>query len=168
MSVIPGTDSNPNLDAELEEEEASVVDVFSQYNCNSLNFGNPHPGLITEAGSLSAIKLPPATYPLPDAYTKEVISETKLSALQLEGVLFACQRHLQILPSQERAGFFLADGTGVGKGRQIAGIIYDNYSRGRTKHVWISISLGSFIKLSIPTRPFIQLFFISLVLPHLI
>ncbi len=44
------------------------------------------------------------------------------------------------LPNGERCGFFLGDGAGVGKGRQISGIILDNYARGRFKHVWFSIS----------------------------
>jgi hypothetical protein len=37
------------------------------------------------------------------------------------------------------AGFFMGDGPGVGKGRQIAGIIMENYLRGRRKAVWISV-----------------------------
>ena len=57
-------------------------------------------------------------------------------------------RHQQILADGARAGFFIGDGAGVGKGRQIAGdcfqffcnynlgIIFDSYARGRTKHVW--------------------------------
>lgn len=47
---------------------------------------------------------------------------------------------VQMLPSGARAGFFIGDGAGVGKGRQISGIVCDNYCRGRTKHVWISTS----------------------------
>lgn len=35
---------------------------------------------------------------------------------------------------------FLGDGAGVGKGRTIAGIIYENYLRGRKKSIWISVS----------------------------
>lgn len=50
---------------------------------------------------------------------------------QLEGILYACSRHCELLPSGERAGFFIGDGAGVGKGRQIAGCILDNYARGR-------------------------------------
>lgn len=45
-----------------------------------------------------------------------------------------------MLPSGVRAGFFIGDGAGVGKGRQISGIVCDNYCRGRTKHVWVSTS----------------------------
>ncbi len=29
------------------------------------------------------------------------------------------------------AGFFIGDGAGVGKGRQISGVIIDNFARGR-------------------------------------
>ncbi|MFX6011484.1 strawberry notch-like NTP hydrolase domain-containing protein, partial [Acinetobacter baumannii] len=36
--------------------------------------------------------------------------------------------------------FMLGDGTGAGKGRQSAGIILDNWLRGRRKAVWISKS----------------------------
>lgn len=54
-----------------------------------------------------------------------------LLQLQLEGILYACARHQELLPSGERAGFFIGDGAGVGKGRQIAGCIMDNYVRGR-------------------------------------
>lgn len=34
----------------------------------------------------------------------------------------------------------LGDGAGVGKGRTIAGIIFENYLRGRKKAIWISVS----------------------------
>ncbi|KDO34242.1 hypothetical protein SPRG_19078 [Saprolegnia parasitica CBS 223.65] len=49
-------------------------------------------------------------------------------------------QHQKILPTGERCGFFLGDGTGVGKGRQLAGIIFDNLCRGRKKHLWFSVS----------------------------
>lgn len=39
-----------------------------------------------------------------------------------------------------RAGFFLGDGTGVGKGRQLAAMVLDNVARGRRKALWISTS----------------------------
>ena len=39
-----------------------------------------------------------------------------------------------------RAGFLLGDGAGVGKGRQLAGLIVENWRAGRHKHVWISTS----------------------------
>jgi P-loop containing NTP hydrolase pore-1 len=39
-----------------------------------------------------------------------------------------------------RAGFFIGDGTGVGKGREVAACIMDQWCRGRKRAVWISKS----------------------------
>lgn len=36
--------------------------------------------------------------------------------------------------------FFLGDGAGVGKGRTLAGVIYENFLRGRKKAIWVSVS----------------------------
>lgn len=77
---------------------------------------------------------------LPPNFFFDFLRHARLSDLQLEGILYACQRHLKFLPSGERAGFFIADGAGVGKGRQVAGILLDNFARGRSKHVWFSAS----------------------------
>ena len=69
----------------------------------------------------SAIALPKNDYPLWDSVGDDIIDSGKLSRLQLEGVRYACSKHLEILPTGQRAGFFIGDGAGVGKGRQIAG-----------------------------------------------
>ena len=37
-------------------------------------------------------------------------------------------------------GWFLGDGTGAGKGRQVAGILLDNWLKGRRRAVWVSKS----------------------------
>ena len=39
-----------------------------------------------------------------------------------------------------RRGWFLGDGTGAGKGRQVAGILLDNWLKGRRRAVWITKS----------------------------
>ena len=54
----------------------------------------------------------------------------------------ACaQKHSEFLPDgRTRAGFFIGDGAGVGKGRSISGIILDSYARGRRQHIWLSCS----------------------------
>ena len=39
-----------------------------------------------------------------------------------------------------RRGWFMGDGTGAGKGRQVAGILLDNWLKGRRRAVWISKS----------------------------
>lgn len=119
--------------------EVASAEVFQSYTCASLKEGRPHPGDIAEPASLAAISLPHNDYPL-DAFPSDIISNGKLSSLQLEGMRYACERHRHWLPSGERQGFFLGDGAGVGKGRQISAIILDNHVRGRPKHVWISSS----------------------------
>ncbi|KAK3286832.1 hypothetical protein CYMTET_5621 [Cymbomonas tetramitiformis] len=126
---------------ETVSEEVSKH-VFSSYVCQGLasGLGIDHPGEISEASSLSAISLPPSSYPLWDALPEDIVNSGKLSRLQLEGVLFACSKHQEVLHDSQRAGFFIGDGAGVGKGRQICGIIIDNYARGRKQSVWISTS----------------------------
>jgi len=55
----------------------------------------------------------------------------------LSGDLF---KHADFLPNNHRCGFLIGDGAGVGKGRTIAGIIYENYLLGRKKALWLSVS----------------------------
>lgn len=64
----------------------------------------PHPGDIAEPSSLSAIPLPPTDYPLWAALPEAVVSSGKLSQLQLEGIIYACSKHLCWLPSGEQDG----------------------------------------------------------------
>ncbi|XP_055959526.1 protein strawberry notch homolog 1 [Patella vulgata] len=122
-------------------QESVCEEVFCSYQHREIAPGcRAHPGDIVEAGPLAALPLPDEYYPICDSLPKEIIEEGKLSSLQLEGVIHACQRHQVILPNGQRAGFFIGDGAGVGKGRQIAGIIFDNFVRGRTKNIWFTIS----------------------------
>ena len=53
-----------------------------------------------------------------------------LSSLQLESVVYAWMKFECRLAAGHRAGFFLGDGAGVGKGRQIAGLVYQHYRAG--------------------------------------
>lgn len=54
-----------------------------------------------------------------------------ISALQVQAVHLACARHETFLPNGQRAGFYLGDGPGVGKGRQIAALVTENILRKR-------------------------------------
>src|SRR3990167_526498 len=100
-----------------------------------------HPAKIVESTTLRGAKLPPLDYQetLPQPCTKKG-NQSTLSAIQLETVRFVGQRHLSFLPNGERAGYFICDGTGVGKGRQVAAIIADNYQKGRLKSIWMTAS----------------------------
>jgi hypothetical protein len=100
-----------------------------------------HPVELIEASLLQSVKRPAITYPLHESLDKKkLIASGALSSAQLESVAYACQTHARRLPSGARAGFFVGDGTGVGKGRQMAALILDSLARGQKKHVWISAS----------------------------
>jgi hypothetical protein len=72
----------------------------------------------------------------------KVVRQGLLSIAQLESIVYAGQAHSERLPNGARKGFFIGDGTGVGKGREISGIILDNLMQGRKKAVWISFNEG--------------------------
>ena len=40
----------------------------------------------------------------------------------------------------DTAGFFVGDGTGVGKGRVLAGIIADHWNQDRQRAIWLSVN----------------------------
>lgn len=111
--------------------------TFIEYKPRKLPYGAPHPDPVVETASLAAVPPPNITYEL--AAYKELVDAGSLSALQLEAVVYACQRHETRLPDGSKAGFFLGDGAGVGKGRTIAGLILENWKRGRKKHIWVSV-----------------------------
>jgi len=54
--------------------------------------------------------------------------------------IYAGQRPRATVSSGSRAGFFVGDGTGVGKGSILAGIIADNFNQGRKRVVWLSVN----------------------------
>jgi P-loop containing NTP hydrolase pore-1/C-terminal domain on Strawberry notch homologue len=116
----------------------------------------PHPTPLVESAAMSSVSMPQPEYqPLLPA---EVLAKGLLSHAQLESLIFAGQAHSKMLNgrweyndkakrldqtgsdtgTEYRQGFFLGDGTGAGKGRQVAGIILDNWLQGRTKALWVS------------------------------
>ncbi|XP_043807578.1 protein FORGETTER 1 isoform X2 [Manihot esculenta] len=131
------------IEVEREEDEGGIVgETFIDYRPSKLSIGPPHPDPIVETSSLSAVQPPEPTYELK---SKDDLERTKvLSCLQIETLVYASQRHCQHLPNGARAGFFIGDGAGVGKGRTIAGLIWENWLQGRRKTLWISV--GSDLK----------------------
>ncbi len=116
--------------------------VFAQYIPQRLTIADAkqHPGKLVQAAAMSAVEPPAPTYS--PTLPENVIREGLLSLAQLEAVVYAGQAHSAILPNGNRSGFFIGDGTGVGKGREISGIILDNMMQGRNKAVWISFNEG--------------------------
>uniref|UniRef100_A0A673KIZ8 Protein strawberry notch homolog 1 n=1 Tax=Sinocyclocheilus rhinocerous TaxID=307959 RepID=A0A673KIZ8_9TELE len=100
--------------------------------------GLRHPDPVVETSSLSSVNPPDVWYRL--SIPEETIDRGWLSALQLEAVTYAAQQHETFLPNGDRAAYLIGDGAGVGKGRTIAGIIYENYLLGRKRSLWFSVS----------------------------
>ncbi len=114
----------------------------------------PHPDQLVESIAMSSIIPPRPTY-VPMLPRCAVAA---LSDAQLETIIYAGQAFERDLPGRHapngpgtlltpdatgvayRMGFFIGDGTGVGKGQQVAGCILDQWSRCRRKAVWISKS----------------------------
>jgi len=108
-----------------------------------------HPSELVESITMGSVA-PPKPHYRPLLPTR-IVKDGVLSAAQLETVVYAGQAHsewlagsstdessVEIAEQRIRKGYFLGDGTGAGKGRQIAAIILDNWLQGRRQHIWIS------------------------------
>jgi len=126
--------------SEAAAVEADPDNVYSRYEPRKTRIegAKKHPAKLVESAAMSAVDPPDVTYTpnLP----KSLITSGALSDAQLENIIYAGQAHAQKLPDGTRKGYFIGDGTGVGKGRQISGILMDNFRQGRTKAVWITNS----------------------------
>uniref|UniRef100_A0A8C4WHB8 Protein strawberry notch homolog 1 n=2 Tax=Gopherus evgoodei TaxID=1825980 RepID=A0A8C4WHB8_9SAUR len=123
---------------EEDEEEMGHAETYAEYMPIKLKIGLRHPDPVVETSSLSSVTPPEVWYQT--SISEESIDNGWLSALQLEAITYAAQQHETFLPNGDRAGFLIGDGAGVGKGRTIAGIIYENYLLGRKRAVWFSVS----------------------------
>ncbi|OAF64529.1 Protein strawberry notch [Intoshia linei] len=123
---------------EFDEDDFTLSDTFANYMPSKVNIGGLHPDAVVESCSLSNIEPPDPIYSL--SLPSQIIQKKKLSALQLESIIYASQKHATFLKDGCRAGFLIGDGAGVGKGRTIAGLILENYAAGRKKTLWISVS----------------------------
>ncbi|TKR67640.1 hypothetical protein L596_023760 [Steinernema carpocapsae] len=127
-----------NHEFDTEEENLGHAETYAEYVPSKLRSGMSHPDCVVETASLSSVQPPDVRYQI--QFPEELIDSGCISALQLEAVIYACQMHQNHLPSGERCGYLIGDGAGVGKGRTIACIIYENYLLGRKRAIWLSVS----------------------------
>jgi hypothetical protein len=119
-----------------------------------------HPTKLVQSAAMASVVPPKPSY-CPKLPTT-ILRDGLLSDAQLETVIYAGEAHAGYLAGswtvdetgdlvsaapleatdavRFRRGFFLGDGTGAGKGRQSAGILFDNWVQGRRKALWVSKS----------------------------
>jgi len=169
-SSFPAPQEPPQSAAEIiyEPREATSVEaafsdrIYEPYQVQSIQIAGakPHPTKLVQSAAMASVRASIPSYrPL---LPRQLIDNGVLSDAQLETVIYAGEAHAEMLAGrylvdesldnlslardgdenavQFRKGFFLGDGTGSGKGRQAAGIVLDNWLRGRRKAVWISKS----------------------------
>jgi predicted RNA methylase len=136
--------------------------LYEEYGLQSIRIpgSQPHPTKLVQSAAMASVAPPIPSY-RPHLPTN-VITGGLLSDAQLESVIYAGEAHSRFLAGswtvdetfdlvcaarddadnavQFRRGWFLGDGTGAGKGRQVAGVLLDNWLKGRRRAVWISKS----------------------------
>ncbi|MBB3862525.1 putative RNA methylase [Novosphingobium hassiacum] len=136
--------------------------IYEPYTLQSVTIpgAGAHPTPLVQSAAMASVAPPkPAYRPhLPPQLALLGI----LSDAQLESVIYAGEAHAGYLSGawrvdatcdivtaapddadgvvKFRRGWFLGDGTGAGKGRQVAAIILDNWLKGRRKALWLSVS----------------------------
>ncbi|WP_438275870.1 strawberry notch-like NTP hydrolase domain-containing protein [Nitrobacter sp.] len=134
--------------------------IYEEYRLQAIRISESraHPTKLVQSAAMASVAPPkPAYRPHLPANVYDLLSDA-----QLETVIYAGEAHADYLAGswtvdatfdvvsaarddtanavRFRRGFMIGDGTGVGKGRQSAAIILDNWLQGRRKAVWISKS----------------------------
>ena len=129
--------------------------LYEEYGLQSIRIPDSrvHPTKLVQSAAMASVAPPKPSY-RPHLPAK-IIASGLLSDAQLESVIQAGEAHggrlagfwtvdetfdnVSAAPDdaenafQFRRGWFLGDGTGAGKGRQVAGILLDNWLKGRRR-----------------------------------
>ena len=128
--------STSNID-DADAPATQEISINSYYHSSITGFA-PHPGILVESTAMKSVQMPPASY-IPKL-PPEIQENGLLSEAQIEPVVYAGRAFKYENVDGTRRGFFIGDGTGVGKGREISAIIMDALAQGygQGKAVWLS------------------------------
>jgi predicted RNA methylase len=146
----------------VEKSSRLTEALYEGYEVQSITIegAHSHPTALVQSAAMASVAPPLPSY-RPKLHAN-LITDGALSDAQIESIIYAGEAHEQHLSSwfrhdeedqrlvacevdaedgfQLRKGWFLGDGTGCGKGRQVAGVILDNWVRGRNRAIWVSKS----------------------------
>ena len=135
--------------------EGHDVGLYQAYALGRIRFPKaaPHPSPLVESGPMASVAPPAPSYRA--VLPTRIAEQALVSDAQMETVIYAGEAHAQLLPGAWilgeaphqvilvkddhpgavafRKGFFVGDGTGCGKGREISGVIADNFAQGRPR-----------------------------------
>ncbi|MCA1510179.1 strawberry notch-like NTP hydrolase domain-containing protein [Bradyrhizobium sp. NBAIM01] len=144
-------------------EGARLTDaLYEEYGLQSILVPGScaHPTELVQSAAMASVAPPKPSYR--PHLLSNLVADGVLSGAQIESVIYAGEAHSEFLAGswtvdatfdvvtaardeaenavRFRCGWFLGDGTGAGKGRQVGGILLDNWLKGRRRAVWISKS----------------------------